>query len=919
MRRGLAYETQRLELDLRQLSANPFLQAGAEVLDRSTVASALKTFCSAKDLVACAAFDSDGDLLGDLSGKNEDAPGARLSAAERKAAKLAAKGEGAAVELRKTTLVGLWLIGGDADDFGYLKLERRLGDAFASDLAKSYGAPLGVTSGGQLVLASESGARHEELAKLTPLPVEGELGVVAFDAPASAGAVEAWPVSPLELGLAFAALLLGLGFAFRFVLRRQKAAAARHLIRQLDAQAARHEEALGKAQGSTHEVERKLGRVADLLTIDEGAFRLFRAKVRRLGQLCAAELTRIEPGVQRQESFEPLAQILRYTHTIKSNARLFNLNRVHHAAKDAEDYLAELMRADAVSEAARAQLAELLGYVSAEVETYHDLRERLLGDARRSEQVGQQQALRLTWLTSLIGRIFTSLKNPTNGPAALSALYAEYQNAVASVGKEDLADYVQRYDRMLQEMGQKAGKQLAPLTLTGNLRFLAHDKMELLNDVFLHCLRNALDHGLETPLKRQAFGKPAAGKIQIDCNQMGGLAAIVIRDDGKGIDPEELRVKAVERGHLVAAAARTLSEEQLLDLVFQTGFSTSPVVTEISGRGVGMDVAKETMRQLGGDARVQTLKGHGTEVHLHFPLVESRFTSRLSLFNIHAELRTILAALAPLCADTHAELDAAPEMRRRALALLDRFLFGEAMKELLVALNTYAPKPARLVLSVAHADVGGACSLETYALKIAVSDEAGRPLPDLMTKAGLGPRGRLEGLLLDCGLYLPEPAAGGRCEIHVPAGTSDMLPEERFAVLALVRDPDAVSRLIAEQCEEHFGDLNCVVYRKDRLEQYLAEATEDAIVILDDAALADPALLRRLSGAPEANVVLVVPEMGAVTLRAVFQLSQDPLIIEGMLDGAAVTQALEFSLQRYVMRLKANDNTVKFGTFEMAG
>ena len=180
---------------------------------------------------------------------------------------------------------------------------------------------------------------------------------------------------------------------------------------------------------------------------------------------------------------------------------------------------------------------------------------------------------------------------------------------------------------------------------------------------------------------RQAFGKPAAGKIQIDCNCIGGLAAIVIRDDGRGIDPAELRAKAVERGVMDASTARQKTDEDMLDLVFKTGFSTSAVVTEISGRGVGMDVARETMHQLGGDARVQTLKGHGTEVHLHFPLAESRFTSRLSLFNIHAELKTILAALAPFLKRTEVELVAAPEMRRRALALLDRFLFAEAMKE----------------------------------------------------------------------------------------------------------------------------------------------------------------------------------------------------------------------------------------------
>ncbi len=943
----LNFRTSSLELGLalKTVGANHFVISGAEVLDHDGVAEALKTFCNAHALDACEAFDGDGDWLADAIGQGEG-EGVNLAKAAREATLEAARAGGLSVRLvasqQGLSLVGLGLIGDATDQLGFVRLTRRLGTSFLEALVAQADVTLGLAWNGHLLLASDQarGALQAALGKslgqplaLQSLVLEPDhLTLVALGEAASAsdrGALATWQALS---GAATALILLVLA-ATVFLMRRERkpfqtfarslterltedgeaprltptgGAVARRLAEVINATVDKQREALAKAQGGAIDIERKLGRVADLLTIDDGAFRLFRAKVERLHSLSVKEAQSLKAGVTGDEAWDALAQILRHVHTIKSNARLFNLNRVHHAAKDYEDFLADALGRDHLDESLIEQLKTQLDYITHEVATYHELRTRLLGDVGRNEQVGQQQALRLTWLTSLIGRIFTNLKNPAAGPVALGSLYSEYQDAVASVGKADLVEYVARYDRMLREMAARGGKQLAPLALTGNLRFVSHDVMELLNDVFLHCIRNSLDHGIEAPLKRQAFGKSQVGLIQIDCNSIGGLAAIVIRDDGRGIDPGELRARAVESGFYSAADVRRLGDEEVLNLVFETGFSTAAVVTEISGRGVGMDVVRETLRQLGGDVSIRSLKGHGTEVHLHFPLVASRFQSRLSLFNIHAEVRTIIAALAPHLKQTDVYLEVAAGMKSRALVLLDRILFTEAVKELLLELNTYAPKPCRLNVQLGHAASGEACSLETFALVVTVEDAQGRRLPAVLEQLGIEQGGRLADLMLDCGLYLATSPAQGRVEIQVPAGISDVLPDVGFQVLALVEGQDNVGTLVREQCHEHFGELSSTVYGRDRLDEFLSRGAGNTIVILDDKALADHELLRCLVQAEPANVVLVVPEMATVPLRSAFYLSQDPLIIEGVLDAAAVAQALEFSLQRHVMRLKAS-------------
>ncbi len=179
--------------------------------------------------------------------------------------------------------------------------------------------------------------------------------------------------------------------------------------------------------------------------------------------------------------------------------------------------------------------------------------------------------------------------------------------------------------RSVRDLCATLGKD-AVLEISGEQVRVDRRLPELLRDPLLHLLRNAIDHGIESPRERKAAGKPARGKIQIHISSRDGHVFLRLKDDGRGIDRARVKAVALERGLIDAARAEQISDEEITDLIFVAGFSTAAAVTETSGRGVGLDVVRENLQQLGGHVEVHSEAGKGTEFLLSMPL--SLATSR---------------------------------------------------------------------------------------------------------------------------------------------------------------------------------------------------------------------------------------------------------------------------------------------------
>ena len=185
-----------------------------------------------------------------------------------------------------------------------------------------------------------------------------------------------------------------------------------------------------------------------------------------------------------------------------------------------------------------------------------------------------------------------------------------------------LADGVRGFPRLVRDVSHQLGKQVK-FEVVGETTGVDRDILDGLEAPLNHLIRNALDHGLETPEERRAAGKNPAGAIRLEARHRAGMLQIILGDDGRGIDLDRLRVKVVEKGLTTAPVVSRLSEAELLDFLFLPGFSTKDKVTEISGRGVGLDVVQSMVQAVRGSVRVSSQLGKGTRFILQLPLTVS--------------------------------------------------------------------------------------------------------------------------------------------------------------------------------------------------------------------------------------------------------------------------------------------------------
>ncbi|MBP2548527.1 two-component system chemotaxis sensor kinase CheA [Neorhizobium galegae] len=196
-------------------------------------------------------------------------------------------------------------------------------------------------------------------------------------------------------------------------------------------------------------------------------------------------------------------------------------------------------------------------------------------------------------------------------------LSGELRDTMMVLRMVPVAHLFSRFRRLVHDLAIETGKKIELIT-EGETTEVDKSVVERLADPLVHLVRNSCDHGLETPEERIAAGKPAAGRIYLTARQQAGEVIITIRDDGRGINRERVRAKAEASG-LIASNA-TLSDQELLQLIFQPGFSTAQQVTNLSGRGVGMDVVKRTIDALRGTINVASQNGEGSNISLAIPL-----------------------------------------------------------------------------------------------------------------------------------------------------------------------------------------------------------------------------------------------------------------------------------------------------------
>lgn len=213
----------------------------------------------------------------------------------------------------------------------------------------------------------------------------------------------------------------------------------------------------------------------------------------------------------------------------------------------------------------------------------------------------------------------TSMQSFNEQIEYLERITTNLHESVMKVRMVPIESVVNRFPRMIRDLSKKLGKEME-LIMTGEDTELDRTVIDEIGDPLMHMLRNSADHGLESTIDRLKLGKPQVGTIQLNAYQEGNNVIIDVIDDGAGIDVEKVKASAINKGQITEEQAEMMSEKEAIDLLFRPAFSTAEKITDVSGRGVGLDVVKNKIEGLGGDVEVSTKLGEGTKFTVRLPL-----------------------------------------------------------------------------------------------------------------------------------------------------------------------------------------------------------------------------------------------------------------------------------------------------------
>ncbi|MEI6289654.1 MAG: chemotaxis protein CheA, partial [Chloroflexota bacterium] len=216
-------------------------------------------------------------------------------------------------------------------------------------------------------------------------------------------------------------------------------------------------------------------------------------------------------------------------------------------------------------------------------------------------------------------RLNGEIENLSESVTHLGRITDQLQEEVMRIRMLPVGSVFNKFPRMVRDMAQKVGKQI-DVIIRGEDTEMDRSMIEEINDPLIHLVRNSVDHGIESPQARIAAGKPERGTLTLTARHEQGRIILTVEDDGGGIDPQKLKASALQKGLITPEEAASLTEEQSIDLMFMAGLSTAQKITDISGRGVGLDIVNTNIQRVNGSIDVQTQLGFGTQFQIILPL-----------------------------------------------------------------------------------------------------------------------------------------------------------------------------------------------------------------------------------------------------------------------------------------------------------
>lgn len=390
--------------------------------------------------------------------------------------------------------------------------------------------------------------------------------------------------------------------------------------------------AVKKAQKEVSRKQKEMEKIFALLEVPEGIFNQYMDETAKLFDRIKSDMKSLRT-VKGDEYLPIVTRMFRDVHTIKGNSRLFNFNFIHNVSHNVETYLSDLKNKNIeFSKESVVTLTEKLMEINEEIYSYTSLRRDILGRGERDHALNVMY--RMQWTKSLLHQFAYYLREPRYDIQETVRLQWELNRALESFNRASIMDYISRYDTMIEDLGATLGKKFTPLRHDLDFRYFDSSILSIINDIIVHCIRNACDHGIELPKLRVEHGKSEEGSIYIRSREADGMIVITIEDDGQGIDPGKVASRALALGFIDESKLKSMNNIEKMDLIFHPGLSTNQEVTEVSGRGVGMDAVRASVEEMGGAISVDSVIGIGSKFTISVPDVRDEFLSRFAIVDV---------------------------------------------------------------------------------------------------------------------------------------------------------------------------------------------------------------------------------------------------------------------------------------------
>lgn len=638
------------------------------------------------------------------------------------------------------------------------------------------------------------------------------------------------------------------------------------------------------------ESEHKLEIIADLLKVHDSVFIAFLDETERIFEQChlAIGMLSSKKGEQVQAAFETL---MRQIHTLKGCAGLFNLVAIQNAAHAVEEKLISVKEKGPSGDTLPiVQVSQLVTSIEEEVARYLAVRRELLNREfdPNAQDVPHGHAL---WLLSLTERLSQAMRNPLLSLRDIDALFFELQRAAERLGKTNLTHHLRRFDQMIERQASEAGKLLRPLLIEGEDLYFDVKTITRIADMITHCVNNAVSHGIETPEERERAGKLRAGQISVRCEREHGIVTIHIHDDGRGIDPAQIALHAVQRGLVSAEEIEEMDDGQLLQLIFSPGFSTATTISQASGRGFGMSAIYEVVRELSGDMGMQTTPGRGCLIELRIPDPDRQALPHFGLFDLADAIRHAM----PPSRRFHTQVIFDPDSRGKDFPMFgDRIALHQFFHSLHHLIFDHSNQTGPVTLSVQP--LAGKRKVDSEQFYRITLSSKGFKLPANILNSH--PFARVKELLprVQGAMRVTKK---GALEINIASGMPQQLDNFHFEVVFCLKDATLARRFV----ENYFStQMRFATITFAHSIDGLSAPAGPRIIIVDDSHLARyPEALAAAAAEPHTQWVLVSDDPHSLPSAVMKNIPSLPLVVAPPFTRSLAFQVLELTVLKLLV------------------